>query len=33
MYANFEETRSRDCDLETLNLRNKCHLCLENLLQ
>ena len=32
MYANFEEPRSRDRDLGTLNLRKKCHFCLENLL-
>ena len=32
MYANFEEPRSRDHDLETLNLRKNCHFCLENLL-
>ena len=31
MYGNFEEPRSRDRDLETLNLRKKCHFCLENL--
>ena len=32
MYANFEEPRSRDRDLETLNLRKNCHFCLEYLL-
>ena len=30
MYANFEEPRSRDRDLETLNLRKNCQFCLEN---
>ena len=32
MYANFEEPRSRNRDLGTLNLRKNCHFCLENLL-
>ena len=32
MCANFEEPRSRDGDLRTLNLRKNCHFCLENLL-
>ena len=32
MYANFEEPRSRNRDLETLNMRKNCHYCLENLL-
>ena len=32
MYANFEEPRLRNRDLETLNLRKNCHFCLENLL-
>ena len=32
MYADFEEPRSRDRDLGTLNLRKNCHFCLENLL-
>ena len=32
VYANFEEPRPRDRDLETLNLRKNCHFCLENLL-
>ena len=32
MYANFEERRSRDRDLGTLNLRKNCHFYLENLL-
>ena len=32
MYANFKEPRSRDRDLDTLNLRKNCHFCLENLL-
>ena len=32
MFANFEEPRSRDRDLETLNLRKNCYVCLENLL-
>ena len=32
MYANFEEPRSRDRGLGTLNLRKNCHFCVENLL-
>ena len=32
MYANFKEPRSRDRDLDSLNLRKNCHFCLENLL-
>ena len=32
MYANFEEPRSRDRDLETLNVRKNWHFCLEYLL-
>ena len=32
MYTNFEEPRSRDRDLETLNLRKNCHFCLKYLL-
>ena len=32
IYADFEEPRSRDRDLGTLNLRKNCHFCLENLL-
>ena len=32
IYANFEEPRSHDRDLGTLDLRKKCHFCLENLL-
>ena len=32
MYANFEEPRSRDRDLETLNLTRNCHFRLEILL-
>ena len=32
MYADFEEPRSRDRDLESLNLRKNCHFCFENLL-
>ena len=32
MYANFEEPRSRNPDLGTLNLRKNCHFFLKNLL-
>ena len=32
MYANFEEPRSHDRDLGTLNLRKSSHFCLQNLL-
>ena len=32
MYANFEEPRSRDRDLKTLNLRKNFHFSLENIL-
>ena len=32
MYADFERPRSRDRDLETLNLTKNCYFCLENLL-
>ena len=32
MCANFEEPKSRDCDLGTLKLRKNYHFCLENLL-
>ena len=32
MYADFDEPRSRDRDLGTLNLKKNCHFCLENLL-
>ena len=32
MNANFKESRSRDRDLETLNLRKNCQFCLEKLL-
>ena len=32
MYADFEEPRLHDHDLEILNLRKNCHFCLENLL-
>ena len=32
LYANFEEPRSRDRDLGTLNLRKNCHFRLKNLL-
>ena len=31
MYADFEEPRSRDCDLKTRNLRKNCYFCLEYL--
>ena len=32
MCVNFEEPKSRDRDLGTLNLRKNCHFCFENLL-